>query len=53
MIKYLREKQLHLSGDGRCDSPGYSAKYGTCTLINYATDLVLDYSLVQVRIRSG
>ena len=27
VIEYLRGNQLHLSGDGHCDSPGYSAKY--------------------------
>ena len=27
---------------------GYSAKYGTYTLVDSATDLILDYSLVQV-----
>ena len=48
VIEYLRGNQLHLSGDGRCDSPGYSAKYGTYTLMDSATDLILDYSLVQV-----
>ena len=48
VIEYLRCNQLHLSGDGRCDSPGYSAKYGTYSLMNSATDLILDYSLVQV-----
>ena len=48
VIKYLRGKQLHLSGDGRCDSPGYSGKYGTYSLMDSATDLILDYSLVQV-----
>ena len=29
VVEHLRGNQLHLSGDGRCDSPGYSAKYGT------------------------
>ena len=48
MIEYLRGNQLHLSGDGCCDSPGYSAKYGTNILMDSATDLILDYSLVQV-----
>ena len=48
VIEYLRGNQLHLSGDGRCDSPGYSAKYGTYALMNSTTDLILDYSLVQV-----
>ena len=40
VIKYLRGNQLHLSGDGRCDSPGYSAKYATYTLMDSATDLI-------------
>ena len=48
VIEYLRGNQLHLSGDGRCDSPGYSAKYGTYSLMDSATDLILDYSLIQV-----
>ena len=48
VIEYLRGNKLHLSGDGRCDSPGYSAKYGTYSLMDSATDLILDYSLVQV-----
>ena len=46
VVEYLRGNQLHLSGDGRCDSPEYSAKYGTYTLMDSATDLILDYSLV-------
>ena len=37
-----------MSGDGRCDSPGYSSKYGTYSLMDSATDHILDYSLVQV-----
>ena len=47
VIEYLRVSQLHLSGDGPCDKPGYSAKYGTYTLMDTATDLILDYSLVR------
>ena len=41
VIEYLRGNKLHLSGDGRCDSPGYSAKYGTYSLMHSATDLIL------------
>ena len=48
VIEYLRGNQLHLSADGRSDSPGYSVKYGTYSLMDSATDLILDYSLVQV-----
>jgi len=39
--------QLHLSGDGRCDNPGYSVKYCMYTLMGSAMDLITDYSLVQ------
>ena len=46
VFEYLRGKQLHLSGDICCDSPGYSAKYSTYTIMDSATDLILDYSLV-------
>ena len=48
VVEHLRGEKLHLSGDGCCDSPGYSAKYGTYSLADSATDLILDYSLVQV-----
>ena len=48
VIEYLRDNQLHLSGDGHCDSPGYSAKYATYSIMDSATDLILDYSLVHV-----
>ena len=36
-----------MSGDGHCDSPGYSVKYCTYTFMDFATDLTLDYKLVQ------
>ena len=44
MIEYLRGNQLLLSGDGCCDSPQYSAY----SPMDSATDLILDYSLIQV-----
>ena len=37
-----------LAGDGRCDSPGYNAKYGTYSLIEVTTEKIIDFSLVQV-----
>ena len=46
--EYSRDNQLHLSGDSRCDSPGYSAKYTTYSLMDSTTDLILDYSLAHV-----
>ena len=48
VVEYLRGNQLHLSGDDHFDSPGYSAKYAIYSLMDSATYLILDYSLVQV-----
>ena len=47
IVEYLSGSQLHLSVDGRCDSLSHSTKYCTYTLTDSATDLILDYSLVQ------
>ena len=48
VVEYFRDNQLHLSGDSHCDSPGYSTKYATYSLMDSATDLILDYNLVHV-----
>ena len=34
--------------DGRCDSAGHSAKYGTYTLMDEKTNLIIEFSVVQV-----
>ena len=47
VLVFLRDEGLHLSGDGRCDSPGYSAKYCTYSIMDSVSDLILDYKLVQ------
>ena len=39
---------LVLGGDGRADSPGHSAKYGTYTLMELSHNIILDLQLVQV-----
>ena len=44
----LGKKKLAVAGDGRCDSPGYSAKYGTYTMMDTASQLIIDFELVQV-----
>ncbi len=41
-------QQLTLLGDGRCDSPGYSAKYGTYTVMECETNAVVDFQVVQL-----
>ena len=44
----LEIEDLWLSGDGRCDSPGHSAKYGTYTMIDQFSDKIIDFQIVQV-----
>ena len=39
-----------LTGDGRCDSPGYSAKFGSYTVIEQQINRLLDFQLVQVSV---
>ena len=39
-----------LVGDGRCDSPGFSATYGTYTLMNEKNNEILDYFIAHVRL---
>ena len=46
------KRNLFLSGDGRCDSPGHSAKFGSYTIIDIFSDKVVDFKLVQVRLRA-
>ena len=50
MIASIREKgePVMLAGDGRADSPGHSAKYGTYTMMNVDTDKIADFEVVQV-----
>ena len=49
VVKQLKQtKSVDLCGDGRCDSPGHSAKYGTYTLMDEKSNLIVEFSLVQV-----
>ena len=49
MINLLKERKLViLVGDGRCDSPGHSAKYCTYTFIETETGRVVDTVVVPV-----
>ena len=40
--------KLLVGGDGRADSPGHSAKYGTYSLMELTCNRVIDFQLVQV-----
>ena len=42
------EEPLTIGGDGRCDSPGHSAKYGAYNLMELRHNVVVDVELVQV-----
>ena len=47
----VRDKgAVKLSGDGRCDSPGYSAKFGTYTLMNSADNQIVDFTVTHCSI---
>ena len=42
------ESKSHLLGDGKCDSPGYNAKYGTYTLRDNQSGQILDFHISHV-----
>ena len=48
MLALTHGNSLKLCGDGRCDSPGYSAKYCSYTLMDMESKRVVDFNLVQV-----
>ena len=51
MKELKREKRaLVLGGDGRADSPGHSAKFGSYTMMELKKKIVLDLQLVQVSV---
>ena len=39
---------LHIGGDGRCCSPGHTAKFGSYSVMDLNTSKILDVQLVQV-----
>ena len=45
-----RGQPLTLGGDGRADSPGHSAKYGSYSVLDFESGKVLDIWLIQVRV---
>ncbi|XP_078365926.1 uncharacterized protein LOC144650142 [Oculina patagonica] len=44
----LNESGAVLAGDGRCDSPGHSAKYCTYTFLDTVSQKVVDFKVVSV-----
>ena len=48
-ITDLQGRSLSLGGDGRCDSPGHTAKFGSYTLMNLEDSKVVHIELIQVK----
>lgn len=48
-LEQMEGKRPHLCGDGRCDSPGFNAKYCHYTFMLDSTKEILHTELVQVR----
>ncbi|XP_064478630.1 uncharacterized protein LOC135391970 isoform X2 [Ornithodoros turicata] len=47
ILDQLRPVPLVLAGDGRCDSPGHTALYGTYTLLETAVNRIIHFELVK------
>ena len=45
----MKNKDIVLSGDGRCDSPGQSAKYCTYSMMDIDTGYILHFKIVDKR----
>ena len=43
-----RQSPIVVTGDGRADSPGHSAKYGSYSLLELNCNKIIDMKLVQV-----
>lgn len=43
----IGNRHVSLAGDGRCDSPGYCAKYGTYTMMDINTNKIVDFYIAQ------
>lgn len=48
LLEEIKRAPAQLSGDGRCDSPGYNAKYCTYSLMDIKTEKIVMSELVQV-----
>ena len=48
LTEYAQTAELICAGDGRCDSPGHTAVFGTYSLMDTATNLVLSSHDVKV-----
>lgn len=53
LLNQFQGQVVTLGGDARCDSPGYSAKFGSYTLMKLASGKILDFQLVQSNEEAG
>ena len=49
----LKNEPLILCGDGRSDSPGFSAKYGTYVLMEQFLEVIVDIEVIDKRETGG
>ena len=47
-LTMLKGQSITVAGDGRCDSPGHCAKYCSYSLMDTASNKILDTQLIQV-----
>eukprot|EP00795_Rhopilema_esculentum_P010150 gene10150-18815_t len=47
MFQFLHGRDVVLGGDARMDSPGHMAKYGSYSLMDLGTSMILDTQLIQ------
>jgi solute carrier family 8 (sodium/calcium exchanger) len=45
------EREIVVGGDGRSDTPGHSAKFGSYTMMELKANVIIDMQLVQVNIQ--
>ena len=48
ITRAVRSQKRVVSGDGRCDSPGFNAKYCTYTIMDASTSAIIGFNVVQV-----
>lgn len=48
LLDQAKNRPLKQAGDGRADSPGFSAKYGTYSVLDLDTNKIVHFELVQV-----
>ena len=49
IINSIKHRNVQLSIDGQCDSPGHSATYCTVSAMDVSTNKILDYQIVDVK----